>query len=266
MTTSSKRFGLTRLLGATALTLSLALTGCGTSESASTSAEAPASEEEAAEETADDEVVLSDEITEATNVVKTIAQTGDTTGANQLDQMPALEDEQLGSVEGVTDLVEGEGEDAKAPSGQKRLVNCGVELLVPSTWEAANTSDGIVFLSPDGGVMGSIASYDKPAGSHYDLEGLAKAVPASSAERGFTDIQIGGYNTGYSASGTLCSAYVLYTGTYNGTQIAHYVQFVESKSYLNVIEMIGQVDDFRNNLEDINGIVNSVKFYGDEAI
>lgn len=266
MTNSSKRFGIARLFGATALTLTLALTGCGKAEPADTAAEDAAAKEEVAEEPSDDEIVIPDEVTEATNVVKTIAQTGDTTGANKLVDMPALEDEQLGSIEGVTDLVEGEGEDAKAPSGQKRLVNCGVELLIPSTWDAANVQDGIVFVSADGGVMGTMASYDKPAGSHYDLEGLARAVPASSAERGFTDIQVGGYNTGYSASGTLCSAYVLYTGTYNGTQIVHYVQFVESKSYLNVIEMIGQIDDFRNNIQEIDGIVNSVKFYGDESI
>ena len=266
MTTSSKRFGVARTLGAAALTLTLALTGCGKAESADAPEEAPVEEEATEEEAGDDELVLDDEITEATNVVKTIAQTGDTTGASKLDELPALEDEELTDIEGVTDLVEGEGDPDKAPSGYKRLINCGIELVIPATWEAANTSDGLVFVSADGGVVGTMASYDKPAGSHYDLEGLAKAVPASAAERGFTDIQIGGYNTGYSANGTLCSSYILYTGTYNGTQLAHYVQFVESKSYLNVIELIGREDDFRNNLQDIDAIVSSVAFYGDEVI
>ena len=252
------------ILCATALTLTLALTGCG----GQTESPAPAGDEASAEKTDDSaSVEMSDQAAEMVKIIDEMADKNDTTGAEEFDSVPTEDDEQVGRIENADEIDTGEDDASKAPSGTIRLMGHGVQMLIPDTWFAMNSNEGIQFFNREGTIVGTLADQRKRGYETIDVEQLVKAIPLQLKQSGYQDVRVVSQDSGYSGNGTLCAASICVLVNPDGEgDLTLFVQFVESKSYLTRVVMEGTKDDFAASIDDINSIVNSLQFNNGEAI
>ena len=260
-------------LGTAALTLSLALVGCG--QAAPEAAPEEAAQEEATEEQAAPEeetqeaateISVPEEATAQTDVVRAIAEEGNAADAGDLTDLGTLEDEQLDTVEKGGDITTGLDDASKTPSDTTLLMDGGIQMQIPKSWFISQDDDGFVIQSSDGTITGYMYSIAKPAGASYDLEAMCKRIPYDMMDMGYTNIEIVSRNSYYSSTGKLVDSYILYAASLRGTDYMFYTEFVESKSFLNCVEFAGTREAFYNNIDAISGATNSVAFNQGEAI
>ena len=246
--------------------LAFCLTGCGNQTAASSSESGPSASEEAAESSATgDEVTIPDDVAAISDTVRGIAASGDVEGADDIDALPKQEvaaDEDLEASEIQTGT-----DDASKYSGDLVLVTQGgVQMVAPSSWLMGTQQDGIVMATPEGDVVCVVSSYPKRAGEAAPLESLAKATPTQLANKGLGNVSVINYGTNYSASGTLCTSFVFCSGVANGTEFLVYDQFVESKSYVNLVEIVAPSSSFKANFDAISAMTDSLRFAPGEEI
>ena len=246
--------------------LAFCLTGCGDQSAASSSSAEPSASEEAAESSATgDEVAIPDDVTAISDTVKGIAKSGDVEGADDIDALPKREvaaDEELEAPE-----VQSADDDASKYSGDLVLVRQGgVQMAVPASWQMGTQEDGLVMATPAGDVVCVVSSYPKAPNETVPLEALAKVTPTQLANKGLNDVQVINYGTNYSEAGTLCTSFVFCSGTANGTEYYVYDQFVDSKNYVNLVELVAPASAFKANFDAINTVTDSLRFAPGEEI
>lgn len=262
--TLNKAGGLLALLFAAMLALCLA--GCGEQPAASSSSAEPSASGESAESSAaSGEVVIPDDVAAISDTVKSIAESGDVEGADDIDALPKREvgaDEELEASE-----VQAGADSASKYSGDLVLVQQGgVQMAVPSTWRMGTQDNGVVFANPEGDVVCVVSSYPKAAGEVVPLEELAKVTPTQLANKGLSDVEVINYGTNYSAKGTLCTSFVFCSGKTNGTEFFVYDQFVDSKTYVNLVEFVAPSSAFKANFDAISTATDSLCFAPGEEI
>ena len=248
------------------IVLCLLLAGCGEqSSSSSTASESEASSATESTAATDGEVTVSDDIAEISDVTKGIAEENDAEGADEADALPTGEAEDGKELE-ASEMEEGDDDDSKYSGDLVRLTHGGVQMAVPATWRIGNTDDGFVLTNQVGTVVVVVNAYSKSPNEVVPLEDLAKATPVKLSRQGLEDVKVMKLGTDYSGSGTLCTSYVFYSGKKNGYEFTMYDQFVDSKSYVSLIEVVAMTPDFQANFDEINTILNSLTFAPGEAI
>lgn len=258
-----------------ALCFGLALAGCSSGSSssagsASASADSSASSaasasESAAPSDAATEVVVPPDIADATDAAKEAVENNDTTGADDFDSLPVSSDDEAASL-GSSEIDEGLEDASKAPDDVTLLSTAGVQLQVPIDWAVSADVDGYVFQNPERTIAGYLFGYPKKTGAKLSVEALVKSLPNSYAQQGFTGIEIINNEVAYSSKGRLASANVTFTVTSDGVQYIVFAQVVESANYVNYIELVGSASDFYANIDELQGIVDSIGFNVGEAI
>ena len=273
----SKPTSLPALFGAAAVALTLALGGCGSQAAptgteetpSSTGAEAPANGPTMTTEddiSVDADITIPQDIESYANVSRTLAKSNDTSAADDFVTLTISEMPELDEIVTDKEFSTGSEETSRPASGFTTLSDGGIEMTLPSKWLFSQDNDGFVFQNRNGGVWGYMYSYEKPSSTHYDVQALACSVPVSMMERGAKNVEVIAFDTRYSEASTLCSAAVLYSFKSDSDQYIHYVQYVESKSYLNCIEFMGTVAEFTNESKTIQDATDSIVFAYDEAI
>lgn len=246
-----------------ALVLAACLAGCGDqSSSSASSSESSATAEPSA---AADEIAIPEDLADATETAKGIADNGATEGAEDLSALPTRESDKAKDLE-VSELAEGSGDQSKVPQNQMLLQEGGVEIYIPSGWLVSRDYDGYVMGPRDGSVTGYLYSDYKKSGTRYDVEAMAASIPRNMAANGWSGIEIIDFGTSYSNKGTLCGAYVFYVANKGGNEYVFFQQFVESASYINVLELGGPSTGFEANYSDLKAVANSIEFVAGEAI
>lgn len=268
-----KTMKLAQALGATALALTLALTGCGEKAADETAETTEATEAEqtgeasaADEATFDDEVVFSDDLAPAIEVGKSMAANLDATEEADLSAYPEAEDAE-DEVEREGDGIgESDGETSKDASGTYRLYTGGIEIYVPDSWFIRGAEDGFELMSGDGSVCGCLSSTVKEPGYSYDATVAASSMPQYLAQNGYTNIEIISFETLPSTSGKLVDSFIQIGCSYQGQRCVFYYEFLESKNYLNTLVLGAPSASWSNNFGEISTIVNSVAFASGEFI
>lgn len=246
-----------------ALVLALFLAGCGGQQASSaSSSESGASAESSA---AADEIAIPEDLASATETAKGIADNGAAEDVEDLSALPTRESDKSNDLE-VAELAEGSADQSKVPQNQILLQEGGVQMCIPSAWLVSRDYDGYVMGPRDGSVTGYLYSDYKKSGVRYDLESMAASIPKNMASNGWTNIEIIDYGTAYSDKGTLCSAYIFYAASRGGSEYVLFQQFVESASYINVLELGGPSAGFEANYNDLKAAANSLGFVPGEAI
>lgn len=239
------------------LALALCLAGCGDQQSSGESSSGEAAESQ--------EIVVSDDVAVVSDAVTEIAESGDVEGADDIDALPKREvapDEELEAPE-----IEASTDEASKYSGDLVLVRQGgVQMVVPAAWQMGTQDAGVAFANPDGNVLCVVNSYPKEPGEVVPLEALAKVMPQQLANKGLSDVEVINYGTNYSKNGTLCTSFVFCSGKFEGTEFYVYDQFVDSKSYLNVLEFVAPSSAFKANFDAIKTATNSLCFAPGEEI
>ena len=246
-----------------ALVLAACLAGCG--DQSSSSASSSESSGTAESSAAADEIVIPEDLADATETAKGVVDNGATEGAEDLSTLPTRESDKAKDLE-VSELAEGSGDQSKVPQNQILLQEGGVQMCIPSAWLVSRDYDGYVMGPRDGSVTGYLYSDYKKSGVRYDLESMAASIPKNMASNGWTNIEIIDYGTAYSDKGTLCSAYIFYAASRGGSEYVLFQQFVESASYINVLELGGPSAGFEANYNDLKAAANSLGFVPGEAI
>lgn len=246
-----------------ALALAFCLAGCGDQSASSASS----SESEAAAESSAtaDEIAIPEDIADATEAAKGIADNGTTDGAEDLSALPTYEGDTVKDLE-VAELAEGSADESKVPQNAMMLQEGGVQMYVPSSWLISRDYDGYVMSPRDGSVTGYLYSNYKTSGTRYDVESMAASIPGAMSANGWANIQMIDYGTSYSDKGTLCGAYVFYAASRGGNEYVFFQQFIESASYINILELGGPSAGFEANYNDLKAAANSLSFAPGEAI
>ena len=267
-----KHATLPTLLGALALSLTLAITGCGQSN-ADANKEATTEEattEETTEKAADtlEETEVPEDLAATTKATMGSIEEGATEGSEDFEALPEAEDEDVDLSANALEESEDADEENKAQSGWLTWYEGGIHMDMPIDWKSDyDPSEGCTFLSPDENVIGLLHSFEKKSGTKYDVEALTKAVPSESEKEGFTDTQVLNYDTLYSeANNTLCGAQLIYSAKYKGLDVYHFVEVIESKNYISVIEFIGEAENFRNYVDTMDEAIETIEFKSGEAI
>ena len=239
--------------------LALFLAGCGGQSSSSSSASETESSSEATE------VAIPNDVAAISDVVKGVAESGDATGADEIDKLPTAEAAEGESLEASE--IEVGTDDSSKYSGDVALVQLGgIQMVVPTSWRAGNQPDGYVFANPAGDVICIVSAYAKASGETLPLEDLARAIPSKLASSGLSDVTVMNYGTDYSATGTLCTSFVYCSGTLNGTEYLVYDQIVDSKNYANLVEIMAPANAFKANFDEISTMTKSLYFKPGEEI
>ena len=271
-----KHATLPTMVGALALSLTLALTGCGQSSSTTDTTEEATEEtteesadttEEATDESADSTVVPEDLKATTKATMSSIAD-GETEGAEEFESLPESSDEDVDIAVSDLDEAEEEAEENKAQSGWLTWYEGGIHMDMPTEWDSDyDTEEGCTFTSPDGNVIGLLHSFKKKSGVKYDVEALTKAVPKDSEEEGFQNTKVLNYDVLYSeANNTLCGAQLIYSAEYKGANLYHFVEVIESKDYISVVEFIGQTTYFRYYADVMDDAIETIEFNALQAI
>ena len=244
-----------------AIAVALCLAGCGDQASSSESASQEAAESGASAEN----IAVSDDVALITDTVQSLAESGDVEGADDIDALPKREvapDEELEAPE-----VQVASDETSKYSGDLVLVQQGgVQMVVPASWRMGSLETGIAFANPEGDILCVVNSYAKEPGEIAPLEALAKITPAQLADKGLSDVEIINSGTNYSQKGTLCTSFVFCSGKLHGTEFYVYDQFVDSKSYLNLVEIVAPTSAFKANFDAIKTATNSLRFIPGEEI
>lgn len=273
MTTVSRFASLGSLAGATALALTLALSGCGgqsqpaeeaQTEEAATEEAATAEGEAAETDTTQDKIEIPDIAASSTQSTRTLISSGDTSAAEDFDSLPTREDDEL-EVD-VPDIEEGADSESKAPSGFMGLTEGGIQMAIPGDWRVSRDQDGFVFANADGTFIGFMYASPKKAGTTYDYEAIVRSIPQHELSLGFTGVEIIDDAPLYSASGKVCGHNVIFWEGFDGGEYIHYLGFIESKSYINTIEFIGTPDSYKAQNQNIANALASVVFLDGEYI
>lgn len=269
-----KRHGLTRALGACALTLAIFVTGCGNAETAP--GEAPAAEEtttqapseEETDNTQGQEVVLPEELSAHSETTKAIALGEEPPSSEGLEELPPLNDENfrdLGATDGA--MAEADPETLKGVSSRCMvLTSGGVTMQIPSSWLVSQDEDGFVFQDRNESFTGYLYYIDKGNANVCDLEEVAESLPVEAVKDGYTNVRVGTFNRYYSSRDTLCGVSVTYSGDMNGNTYVFYTKLIESKSYINFIEAYGEIYDFGRVASEVEAAFDSVEFVTGESI
>lgn len=258
MTITSRK--LTKAVGACALSLTLALAGCASGTEATT------------ETTADSEstvktVEIPEELEQNIEATKGAIEDTDEADASGFDELPQAEDDNVAIPETSNAPVEvGLDSADKAPSGYALLTSGGVQMQVPSTWYVGQDEDGFVLVEPNNMVKGYLYSIAKVNGRTYDIETIVQSSIMDIMKKGFSKVEMIGYETYYSSSSTLCDVATCFSAEYEGTTYVFFKELVESKSYINVFEVSGTYEQFASIASDIATMSQSLCFNSGEQI
>ena len=243
----------------------LALAGCGDQSSSSSASSSEASQEATDSSATSSEVAIPDELADVAAATKSIATSADAAKAEDLSSLPSADN--ADAVErAASEIDTGIEDESKAPSGQTLVYTGGIQILVPSTWNYRVENNGWDLESRSGQLWGGIYAYARQSSNTYDVEAMAASIPQMLNENGFTNIRVIEYNNCYSTNGTLCSAYIFYAASRGGSEYVLFQQFVESASYINVLELGGPSAGFEANYNDLKAAANSLGFVPGEAI
>ena len=271
-----------------ALTLALALTGCGQSASnGSTDTAGQATTEAAADDTT---LEVPEDLAGAAEEMRSVDPEEVTDEAAALDAYAEAADaedlaiEQVDEVEKIEEAPEAEAaeeapeaeeayeaaESAAAPSATGDYVplyNGGMKIMLPSDWEIAWEGAGkYSFLSADHKAYGYVTAWKKESGHTYDVVKMMSSMPKSLAEQGYTGIEIVDSKVLSSTNGTQCDAYICLKITKDGKDYMRWYEFLESKSYITGLAMASTVEGWAANFDELGEIAVSVAFAPGEGI
>jgi len=189
----------------------------------------------------------------------------DKSAAEEFDSLPSGDAVDAEALEG-DDIEEGVDDASKAPANTTLLMQGGIQMALPSDWLFTSDQDGFVFDNPAGTVIGWMYSYAKADGASLDVEQEVKCLPVVAKQNGYTNIEVIAYETLYSSKGTLASARICYAATYQGVEYIFFAQMVESKSFYNVVELVGETKDFAAELQTLGDITDSIAYNDGETI
>lgn len=268
---------LVSMLGAASLTFALALTGCG---QAADTGSADTEETTEAEATTEDEATAEDEAagTEDTITLEIPEELSGITRApgelmgvetdeletTDLAELPEGEEESVAEDKETVD--EDSGDASKAPANSKAVTFGGMSFYMPNSWQGQKAGDEFIMVSPDGGVVGCLQAVSVPSGSSYDLIAMCEAIPYGLQNQGCTDISVTDYGTGTSSSGKMVDAFIQVEFNAEGTHFVAYYEYLQSKSYITYLALLGDVSSWNKNVEGAALIVNTVSFANGQAI
>lgn len=266
MTITSRK--LTKAVGACALSLTITLTGCasGTSSEATTEqtgTEATTTEPDSTTQT----VEIPQELEQNIEATKGAIEANDDADTSGFEELPQAEDDNVAVPETSNTPVEvGLDSADKAPSGYVLLTSGGVQMQVPSTWYVGQDEDGFVLVEPNNMVKGYLYSIAKENGRTYDIETIVQSSIMDIMKKGFSKVEMIGYETYYSSSNALCDVATCFSAEYDGTTYIFFKELVESKSYINAFEISGTYEQFASIASDIATMSQSLCFNSGEQI
>ncbi len=273
------------MLGAVALSLSLSLVGCGSSTASntdaakteSTEADSTATKTETTDGTSDSNDTTSDDSTsaEASEASRSVIGGVDESAIKDFEALPKSDDSL--KMFDTTELVENDKEEDSA--GEESVTRSngvddvftrysgGITIDIPMNWEEDSTnSSGRLFQCPDYRASILLASDFKKSGQSYNVEAMAKAIPQQAQKNGLKNIQVVGYEPLYSGNNNYVGGEVMYTCESNGLTVVVLDRLIESKNYINLVEVAVAQSDVDAHARQLQTILDSCKFSSGEAI
>ena len=283
--TLSTRKTFPTMLGAIALALSLSLVGCGssatsntdTAKTESTEADSTATKTETTDKATDSkDVSVDSSAEEASEASRSVIGGVDESAIKDFEALPKSDDSI--NMFDTTELVENDKEEDSA--GEESVTRSngvddvftrysgGITIDIPMNWEEGSTSSSSsrLFQCPD--YRASILlSYDfKKSGQSYNVEAMVKAIPQQAQKNGVKNIQVVGYEPLYSGNNNYVGGEVMYMCESNGLTVAILDRLIESKNYINLVEIAVAQSDVEAHARQLQSILDSCKFSSGEAI
>lgn len=273
------------MLGAIALALSLSLVGCGSSTASntdaakteSTEADSTTTKTETTDKATDskDQESADNSAEKASEASRSVIGGVDESAIKDFEAMPKSD----GSINmfDTTELVENDTEGDAAneetvtrSNGVDDVItryNGGITIDIPMNWEQSSTeSGGRLFQCPDYRASIVLASDFKKSGQSYNVEAMAKAIPEQAQKNGVKNIKVVGYDPLYSGNNNYVGGEVMYTCEANGLTVVILDRIIESKNYVNLVEVAVAQSDVEAHARQLQSILDSCKFSTGEAI
>ena len=252
------------MAGSAALTLALALGGCGKAEQAADTGEAT-EEQAAADVEANDEIEIPELVSASVDAHKDIAATGDATGAESFDELPTRNADEI-ELDNADIPEADEDAESKVPADQMLLSEGGIQMAIPSNWLLSRDADGFVFTNQDSTLLGYLFSVDRRQGQTYDYEAMVRAIPQHELDLGYTAVEVIDASPLYTTNGDTCGYNVMFWESFDGGEYYHFVAYIESKKHLNVVEFMGSPSAWETNGDAINACLNSINFLPEQMV
>lgn len=271
--TKSTRKTASALAGAFALSLSLALVGCGGSAPQSTEAasEAEAEATDASAEAADAEatesqdLVLEEGEAAATGVARGAFGTADESAIAEFDALPKADDS-ISEFE-LGEIAVSEDDAEKAIGDLMMHSSGGIMVGIPNTWKM-NIVDltTTVYECTDYAAYAMTTYESKKSGATYNMEAEVKSIPSYAQKNGAKDIKVVAYQPLYTVNNKYVGGNIMYTCTVNGTQVVMVNSLIETKSYLNMVEIGVAPEDLSAHEDQLQSILDSCRFKSGESL
>lgn len=276
MTLSSRKM-VPAVMGAVALTLSLSLAGCASNggqtaaegDAAATETEAAATDAAATEETgeaaqSEDLVIGEDAALGTGDVARAVLDGVDDSAIEEFDALPKS-DSPIGMFDTI-EFVESDKEEGKAIGDLMTYAYGGVTIDIPKSWKTSTDPQGMSFECPDYLAVAVITYDKKQSGVTYNMEAIGKSIPVEMQSAGYKNIKTLGYDPIYNKSKKCVGANVGFTAEVSGVPVFVFCTVVESKSYINFIEILVDANEAESHLDQLDAIYSSSRYKVGEAI